>query len=505
MNLSKQNLANIQLTDSSKPGAEIFNLPEKIVQFGTGVLLRALPDYFVDKANRQGIFNGRILVIKSTSTGDTDAFAQQDGMYTLSVRGLESGEVVEGQIICSAISRVLSASHQWDEILEAAGNTDLQIIISNTTEVGVQLVKESIYQKPPVSFPAKLLAFLFERFKIFEGSPESGMIIIPTELLTDNGKKLKSIVSELAVFNELEPTFLAWLDSHNRFCSSLVDRIVPGKPDPVTKEQFEKEWGYKDDLMSVCEPYRLWAIEGDESVRKILSFYSVDDGVIITPDITKFKELKLRMLNATHTLSCGLAYLSGFKTVRSGMEDELFESYIENLMMDEISPAIPYAISENEKREFGRKVLDRFRNPYLQHQWLSITMQYSSKLTMRVLPVLNRYYELFKKPPELISMGFAAYILFMRPVKKDSDKYYGILDNQYYLINDDRASEFFGLWDEGSVELVVNRILSNINIWGTDLTLLEEFTVSVARKLKGFIRLGTMQEISAYSKPVKLK
>jgi tagaturonate reductase len=503
MNLSKQNLANIQLPVSSKPGAEIFNLPEIILQFGTGVLLRALPDYFVDKANRQGIFNGRILVIKSTSTGETDAFARQDGMYTLSVRGLDDGVVVNQPVICSAISRVLSANHQWEIILEAASSVDLQIIISNTTEVGVQLIKESIYQNPPVSFPAKLLAFLFERFKIFEGSPESGMVIIPTELLTDNGKKLKSIISELAVYNELEPTFLAWLDTHNRFCSSLVDRIVPGKPDPATKEQLEKEWGYEDDLMSVCEPYRLWAIEGDESVRKILSFYSVDDGVIITPDITKFKELKLRMLNATHTLSCGLAYLSGFKTVRSGMEDELFEFYIENLMMDEISPAIPYTISENEKREFGLKVLDRFRNPYLQHQWFSITMQYSSKLAMRVLPVLNRYYELFKKPPELISMGFAAYILFMRPVKKDSDKYFGILDNQYYLINDDRASEFFGLWDEGSVELVVNRILSNIKIWGTDLTLLEGFAVSVTSKLKGFIRVGTMQEISAYSKPVK--
>ncbi len=180
--------------------------------------------------------------------------------------------------------------------------------------------------------------------------------------------------------------------------------------------------------MSVCEPYRLWAIEGDDAVRKLLSFYSVDEGVVITPDITKYKELKLRMLNATHSLSCGLAYVSGFKTVRSAMEDILFESYIRNLMMDEIAPAIPFAIPESEKREFGLKVLERFRNPFLQHQWLSITMQYSSKLAMRVLPVLNKYYEIFNKPPQLISMGFAAYILFMRPVKKESGKYYGMLN-----------------------------------------------------------------------------
>ena len=501
MELSKKNLAFIHNEDLSKSGADIFNLPEKILQFGTGVLLRALPDYFVDKANKLGIFNGRILVIKSTSTGEKDAFDRQNGMYTLAVRGLENGVVLDQPVICSAISRVLSAVHQWDDVLLAAANAHLQVVISNTTEVGIQFVEESIFQKPPASFPAKLLAFLYERYKIFKGSPKAGLIIIPTELLTDNGKKLKSIISELAAFNKLEPSFTQWLDSYNHFCSSLVDRIVPGKPDPETQEKLEKEWGYTDDLISVCEPYRLWAIEGDESVRRVLSFYTADAGVIITPDITKFKELKLRMLNATHTLSCGLAYLSGFKTVKAAMEDELFESYIENLMMHEVSPAIPFAISEDEKRAFGIKVLDRFRNPYLQHQWLSITMQYSSKLAMRVLPVLNKYYELFKRPPELISMGFAAYMLFMRPVKKESEKYYGILDNQFYLINDDRVSEFFGLWDEGSADVIVNRVLSNTSLWGTDLTLLEGFANSVTKKLKSFIRSGTMSAISAYSRP----
>lgn len=499
MKLSKKNIASIQPSVSLKSGSEMFGLPEKVLQFGTGVLLRALPDYFIDKANRQGVFNGRILVVKSTGAGDTDAFDQQEGMYTLLVRGLENGVAVDQPIISSAISRVLSASHSWDEIIKAAANPELSIVISNTTEVGLQLVRESVFKKPPVSFPAKLLAFLYERFKIFKGLPEAGMVIIPTELITDNGEKLKTILVELADFNKLETSFNEWLDKHNRFCSSLVDRIVPGRPDPPAKEKLEKEWGYQDDLMVVCEPYRLWAIEGDESIKKILSFYSVDDGVVIASDITKFKELKLRMLNATHTLSCGLAFLSGFKTVKSAMEDPVFESYIESLMMDEISPAIPYDISTDDKNAFGMKVLDRFRNPYLQHQWLSISMQYSSKLTMRVLPVLNKYFELFRKPPELISMGFAAYILFMRPVKKDSDKYFGVLDNQYYHINDDKAAEFFGLWDEGSVEQVVNRILSNTVLWSTDLTRLEGFAASVTGKLKRFIRVGTLQEIKTYT------
>jgi tagaturonate reductase len=503
MNLSEKNLPKIAESGADIPANNIFKLPEKILQFGTGVLLRALPDYFVDRANRRGIFNGRILVVKSTSSGDAESFKEQDGLYTLSVRGMEEGAMVDQQVICAGISRVISANRQWKDLLASASNTQLQIVISNTTEVGIQFVRESIFQTPPASFPGKLLAFLYERYTVFEGTPESGMLIIPTELLTDNGKKLKSILTELAEFNKLEEAFIEWLQKHNRFCSSLVDRIVPGKPDATTKEQLENKWGYTDELMSVCEPYRLWAIEGDEGIRETLSFCRADAGVIITPDITKFKELKLRMLNATHTLSCGLACLSGFKTVKSAMEDGLFENYIRNLMMDEIGPAIPYEIPQEEVREFGRKVLDRFRNPWLQHQWLSITMQFSSKLAMRVLPVLNKYYELFQKPPELISMGFAAYLLFMRPVKKEEEKYYGILDNEYYLIQDERAGYFYGLWEERSVDTIVHKILCKAEWWNEDLTRLNGFEAAVAGRLKSFIRKGTLYEIAAYSKAGK--
>jgi tagaturonate reductase len=500
MNLSKNNLEKIQLAGSEIPDKRIFELPEKILQFGTGVLLRALPDYFIDKANRQGIFNGRILVVKSTQTGDSESFKNQDGLYTLIIRGSEEDARIDNHVICSAISRVISASHQWNELIRAASNPDLQIVISNTTEVGIQLVKESIFQNPPDSYPAKLLAFLYERYRVFEGNRDSGMVIIPTELLTENGKKLKSILTELAEFNKLDRSFLEWLNLNNRFCSSLVDRIVPGKPSSSIKLGLEEQWGYEDELMSVCEPYRLWAIEGDDLIRKKLSFHTADEGVIITDDITKYKELKLRMLNATHTLSCGLGYLSGFETVLSAMEDALFRSYIENLMMDEIAPSIPYVIPEKEVREFGLKVLDRFRNPFLQHHWLSITMQYSSKMAARVLPVLNKYYGLFKKPPALISMGFAAYLLFMRPVKKESDKYYGTLNNQHYLINDDQVTHFYGIWDEGSIDHVVSTILSNKKLWNEDLTQLPGFADSVTSKLKGFIRHGSLQEIAAYSK-----
>src|SRR3984885_53125 len=203
MNLSKDNLPSIRSTAVIKPADKLFSLPERVLQFGTGVLLRGLPDFFIDKANRQGLFNGRVVVVKSTDSGDAGAFDRQNGLYTLCVRGIEDGHKIEENIICSAISRVLSARDQWTQILELAHRPEMQIIVSNTTEVGIQLVEDNIRYRPPVSFPGKLLAFLFERFQAFNGSPESGMVIVPTELIVDNGKKLAAIILQLARMGQL--------------------------------------------------------------------------------------------------------------------------------------------------------------------------------------------------------------------------------------------------------------------------------------------------------------
>jgi tagaturonate reductase len=235
MKLSRYTLKNIA-GNITIPDESVFELPEKVLQFGTGVLLRGLPGYFIDKANNQGIFNGRIVVVKSTTHGDTSAFKKQDGLYTLCVRGLENGENVEENYINASISRVLDAHHEWKEILECAHNRNMQVIISNTTEVGIQFSNDNIKQHPPKSYPGKLLAFLYERFKAFDGSEHSGMVIVPTELIPDNGTKLQAIVLELAHLNGLEDAFIEWLEAHNHFCNSLVDRIVPGKPDKALQD-----------------------------------------------------------------------------------------------------------------------------------------------------------------------------------------------------------------------------------------------------------------------------
>jgi tagaturonate reductase len=490
MKLSRYTLKNISPEKVIVPDGEFFDLPEKVLQFGTGRLLRGLPDYFIDKANSMDIFNGRIVVVKTTSRGDAAAFDRQDGLYTLCERGIDDGETVEENIIISSVSRVFIAQNDWTEILECAHNEDMKIIISNTTEVGIQLVNDDIRRHPPVSFPGKLLAFLYERFIAFGGSEDSGFVIVPTELIPENGKKLESIVLELAHLNSLEDEFMEWLEKCNYFCNSLVDRIVTGMPDEKIKNEIENELGYKDDLMIVSEVYNLWAIEGDEKIKSILSFAEADDGVVIEPDIDLHRELKLRLLNGTHTLCCGVSFFAGYQIVQEAMEDEMISSFIKDLMRNEITPSIPFEIDDDTKQIFISKVLDRFRNPHINHYWKNIALNYSSKMMVRCIPLLLNHYQKNETVPQLFAFGFASYLYFMKAVKQDGKEFFGELNGKFYLIDDNFAAKFYLLWKNNPVEEVVKKTLKDVSLWEEDISHLPGFQETVTNYLNSIIHDG---------------
>jgi tagaturonate reductase len=487
MQLSKKNINAITPKKGLViPNEKLFALPEKVLQFGTGVLLRGLPDYFIDKANRQGVFNGRVVVVKSTSQGSADAFDRQDGLYTLYVKGIENGAMMEEAIINSSVSRVLSAKEQWAEILKCAHNPEMKIIISNTTEVGIVLTDDDVKLSPPQSFPGKLLAFLYERYKAFYGREDSGMVIVPTELIIDNGAKLRSIVLELAAKNNMEDQFIKWIESANHFCNSLVDRIVPGKLPDAERKLAEQKFGFTDELMIMAETFRLWAIESDSPrVKEILSFWQTDEGVVITPDIEKFRELKLRLLNGTHTFSCGLAFLAGFGTVKEAMSDTDVSSYVRRLMMLEIAAALDgETISYNEACAFANQVTDRFRNPSLDHKWISITMNYTSKMKLRNIPLLLRHYSKTDKVPEEMALGFAAYLLFMKCEAGADNVHYGELEGKKYAIQDEMAPYFADKWANDNKNTFVESILADKNLWGTDISRLNGFAAAVKDNLQ---------------------
>ncbi len=478
------------------PTAALFELPEKVLQFGTGVLLRGLPDFLIDQANRQGIFNGRVVVVKSTDGGDAAAFEREDNLYTVCVRGVEDGQTVSENVVCASISRVLSAKSQWADVLQFAASPDLQVVLSNTTEIGIVLDEsEDLRATPPRSFPGKLLAVLLARYEAFGGAADKGLVIVPTELIPDNGTKLRGILRELADRAGLDAGFIAWLETANTVCNSLVDRIVPGKPAAEAHAALTQELGYDDELLIMSEAYLLWAIEGDERVREVLSFQQIHPGVIVQPDINLFRELKMRLLNGTHSLTCGLAVLAGEATVRGAMENDYFATYIRNLMLADLLPGIPYPVDEKVGQRFGMQVLDRFRNPAVEHRWLAITLNYSAKLRMRVVPDLVHYCERFKTAPQYVALGFAAYLLFMRSTRQDGDKYYGEANGQEYLLQDEQAGYFAELWQRPAAE-VVSAALSNQELWGTDLTALPGFEASVARYLAQLQQEGAVATLA---------
>jgi tagaturonate reductase len=435
-----------------------FQLPDKVLQFGTGVLLRGLPDYFIEKANQKGIFNGRIVVVKSTGNGDVSSFQEQDNLYTLSIRGIKNGQNVNENIICSAISKILHANTQWSDVLNSAADPSIQIIISNTTEAGLQYVEEKLTHVPSLSFPGKLTQCLYHRFIKLGHAPESKIVVLPTELLTDNGFLLKQIIEKLIHFNDYPKSFGEWVNQKVIFCNTLVDRIVPGKLSNEHQQILLEKYGYTDSNAIMCEPYALWAIEGGQEVRDLLSFSTVNEEIKIVPDISQFKELKLRILNGSHTLLCAKAIAEGFETVFLAMSNPIFRKYAEELIFEEIIPSLPAEIKKEDKLSFAKDVIDRFSNPNIEHKWTSIAVQYPMKLTIRVLPLLKLYAQNTGVSPT-------------KMVECIKEVLHFLLSNENTPMDDISKAAINKInLSSSSTEEKVKNLLKEKTMWGEDLT-----------------------------------
>ena len=422
MKLKRSILQEIEGVDNLiLPTEEQLNYPEKVLQFGTGVLLRGLPDQYISEANRAGKFRGRVVVVKSTQNGTTDDFADQDGLYTVCVKGIDNGHLVDKAYVNASISRVLSATEDWTSIIAFAKSEDLSVVTSNTTEVGIVYTEENILDGVPSSFPGKLLAILHARFIHYNGDPTKGLVIIPAELIEENGSKLADVLNRLAAHNQLAEAFIHWLNHANPICNTLVDRIVPGKLSSADQAATEAALGYTDALMIMAEPFGLWAIAStDQRVIDTLGFTNEEKGCIVVPSIQKFKELKLRMLNASHTFSCGVSILAGMEFVKDSMNHEAIKSYISQLALEEIAAAITGdKISPAEANAFGKAVLDRFANPFLEHKWVSISAQFTLKMNIRCMPLIIATYQKTGQLPLRMLIGFSAYLVQMNLVNSD--------------------------------------------------------------------------------------
>ncbi|MFA6540947.1 MAG: tagaturonate reductase [Bacteroidota bacterium] len=471
-------------------------MPEKVLQFGEGNFLRAFVDWQFNELINAGLFTGSIVVIQPLASGMVRQLNEQDGLYTVVQRGYREGKLIERMDVVTAISRGINPYEQYDEFLDCARNPDLRFIISNTTEAGIEYVRTERPSSCPHSYPAKVAVLLYERYKKFKGDPAKGLIIIPCELIEANGDHLKQYVLQHAADWHCEPEFTAWIEQSNYFYNTLVDRIVPGYPKDEA-DALNAAFGYVDKNIVACEVFHKWVIQGNEIAQKELPFTKIGLNVVWTDDITPHRTLKVRILNGAHTTFTIPSILSGNEFVKESMDDAVVGAFIQKAVFDEILPTLRF--SETEKEKFARAVLERFKNPFIKHALLSITLNSVSKYKVRVLPSLLEYVTINASVPRHLAMGLAALIRFYKPESKNEKGYQGMYNGKSYPISDsaDVVEMFDAAWKKAGTNhaVVAKEILSNIHFWETDLAAVAGLLDDVVRYLSSIEKIGMKETL----------
>ncbi len=436
-------------------------MKETILQFGTGNFLRGFADWFVDALNKQGLYEGKVVVVSPTNSAAVEKLNAQNGAYHLILRGLDQGKEICETTKITCVSRAVNPYRDFDAFLALAENPDLRFVISNTTEAGIRYDDScSFDDRPAASFPGKLTQLLYRRYQRGLG----GLILLACELIDDNGKALEDCVLRYAEQWNLGDGFTAWLKEENRFCGTLVDRIVTGFPAGEAEDIFAK-LGCRDALLDTAEPYHLWVIEGD--CEKELPLQKAGFNVIWTDDVRPYKKMKVRILNGSHTSLVFPSLLCGVETVGDSLRDEQLCAFLHTCLFEYILPTLG---ETEENRAFAAAVLERFANPYIRHLWKSIALNSVSKYTARVLPTVTDYKTQHGALPRPLVFSLACLL-------------------QYYKENDPQD-------DAAAVDKIktqdVPAVLADTALWGADLS---AWTALVEESLRQIEQNGIREAI----------
>ncbi|AZO94379.1 tagaturonate reductase [Halocella sp. SP3-1] len=495
----KDNLLGTELADYS---ADILEYPERVIQFGEGNFLRAFVDWMFHQMNKEDVFKGRAVIVQPIPQGRVSNLNKQDGLYTLFLRGKQDGKVVDQREVMTAVSRGLEAYTQWDEVLKLAENPKIEFIVSNTTEAGiVYSPDDKLNDTPPDSYPGKLTAYLYHRYQFFNGDSDKGMLIIPVELIERNGDILREVVLKLADNWKLPEGFKDWIREHNTFVNTLVDRIVTGYPFKE-KDKLEEELGYCDENLDTGEIFHLWIIEGDEALKEKLPFHKAGLNVKWVDDVTPYRSRKVKILNGAHTSTVPVSYLAGIDLVRDAVDDQLLSNFIKSVIFENIIPTM--SLSAEELEDFAKKILERFANPFIDHKWLDISLNSTSKFKTRVLPSLVEFIEQKEELPDKLIFSLAALITFYKGTEIRDKHLVAYRQQEEYLIKDDiSALEFFAdLWsryenNELGIEKLAEDVLGHQEFWQQDLNKLPGLTAAITDYLKQIEEQGVKKSLTA--------
>ena len=463
--------------------------PVKVVQFGEGNFLRGFVDYMIDIANEKGMFDGDIVLIKPIEFGNLEMFHRQDCQYTVSLRGIVDGEAKVLNRKITSVADAVDTSTEYEKYMSLAELDTLRFVVSNTTEAGIVYDETDQFDaKPPKSFPGKLTQFLYRRFETFKGDKEKGLVMLPVELIDDNGIMLKKCVMQLIDLWKLGGDFKTWVDEACIFTSTLVDRIITGYPRDNEKEEWEK-LGYEDHLLVTGEPFALWVIESEKDISKELPLPDAGLPVIFTDNQKPYKQRKVRILNGAHTSFVLASYLAGNDYVKESMDDDDIRNFMMKTIFDEVIPTL--TLPEAELKEFAEAVITRFNNPYVKHALLSISLNSVSKWRARCMPSLLGYVEKTGKLPVHLAFSLAALMAFYTGTEIRDKALIGHRNGQEYNIMDDRkVLEFFRDNCEKDTRTFVTAFLGEKDFFDQDLNQVAGLTDAVTAYLDDIKKNG---------------
>jgi|APTNR8051073442_1049403.scaffolds.fasta_scaffold00003_30 tagaturonate reductase len=446
--------------------------PVKVIQFGGGNFLRGFADWIIDVMNERTDFNGAIQIIQSISQETGQVINEQEGLYHVVINGIKNNKPSSEIRLITSVIGAVSPDKDFSAFIKLAENPDLEFIISNTTEAGITFNEnDRSHDSLPASFPGKLTVLLYHRFQFFNGNKEKALIIIPCELISRNGEELKKIVLQYIQLWKLPLEFKQWIEC-NSFCNTLVDRIVPGFP-KETIDEIKQSIGFDDKLVVMAEPFHLWVIEGPAIVREHFPADKAGLDVKFVEDHEPYRVRKVRILNGAHTALVPLAYLYGLRTVRESIENEFTGNFIKKAIYKEIIPTLD--LPQEELLQFADDVVQRFQNPYIKHELITISLNSISKFKIRVIPSILEYLKRNKKLPKRLLYSLAAIIRF----------YKGEWNGSLIPLNDtpEVINFFKEVWKQDNLESIVAQVLSNATLWGIDLTKVEGMKETITRYL----------------------
>ena len=462
---------------TSEAAARRRELPETFLQFGEGNFLRAFVDWMLERMNRAGLLHAGVVAVQPIPDGKAPLINEQDGLYTVALRGIHDGGTVDTRELVSAVTRCVDPYADPSAFLELATNPVTRFVVSNTTEAGIRIdPADTPNARPAHSFPGKLTQLLHERFRHFHGDPARGWVMLPCELVERNGDALRQAVTDTATRWKLSPAFLEWLGTACIFTNTLVDRIVTGYP-AEDAARIHQDIGWDDRLLVAAEPYHSWVIESPRPLEAELPLLRAGLEVVWTADVTPYRERKVRILNGAHTLCALVGHLAGLDTVADCMADDQLRTFLEASVSEEIVPTL--LLPPSDLAAFMRSVFERFRNPFLRHRLLDISLNSTSKFRTRLLPALQHHASRGPLPSRL-TVSLAALLVFFRADTIADGALACSRDGAVYPGRDEPVAlqAFRAAWsgrahgplEPAAARDIVRAILGDARLWGEDLT-----------------------------------